>query len=282
MKRSVLKSLLCALVGTGLMGLSISETRASNEGFVEAVRNGVVRIGVQGANKPFSFRDSDGTMKGIDIDLSHSIAKAMGVKLDLIVVTSANRMEFLEQGKIDIMMAGMYDTLDRRKKVAPVLPGYWSTGPTLMAQKGVIKSWDDIAGKPVCGKQGVLYNKAAETKYKARIIAFTESAEAKEALRSKRCVAFIYENALIHADLTSGDWNDYEMPVSILFDNPWVGAVKLEDQNGIWGTFMSGLAYRWQASGYLLELEQKWGLKPTPWLKEQHEKHKWDDSYLNR
>lgn len=246
------------------------------------LENGLVRIGVQGANKPFSYRDADGSLMGVEVDLAKSIADTMGVKLELVVVTSANRMEFLEQGKIDVLVGSMYDTAERRKAVGIIEPGYWSTGPTLMAKKGVIKSWEDIKGKPVCGKQGTLYNKSAETQYGAKIIAFTGNSEAKEALRSQKCVAFIYENASIQADLLSGEWNDYEMPVSIMFDNPWGIAVPLDQKDKLWGTFLSGVAYRWQANGFLLELEEKWKLNPTKWLHDQHAKHKWDDSYLSR
>lgn len=255
---------------------------AAERDFQAVLEDGTVRIGVQGANKPFAFREADGSLAGVEVDLAKSIADSMGVKLELVVVTSANRMEFLEQGKIDVLVGSMYDTAERRKAIGIIEPGYWSTGPTLMAKKGLIKSWDDIRGKPVCGKQGTLYNKSAETLYGAKIIAFTGNSEAKEALRSQKCVAFIYENASIQADLLSGEWNEFEMPVSIMFDNPWGMAVPLDQKDKLWGTFLSGVAYQWQAKGYLLELEKKWQLAPTKWLEEQHAKHEWDESYLTR
>ncbi|MBK3745556.1 transporter substrate-binding domain-containing protein, partial [Paraburkholderia aspalathi] len=210
-----------------------------------------------------------------------NVADTLNVKLEPVVVTSANRMEFLQQGKIDLIIGGMYDTAERRKVIGMIEPAYWTSGPTLMAKKGTIQSWDDIAGKPVCAKQGVAYNKIIELKYKPRIVAFAGNTEGKEALRSGKCIGWLYDDAGIMADIASGEWNDYEMPVSVVYNNPWAAGVALEDQNGPLGVLLSGLGYRWHATGYLEELEKKWGVKPSDWIAAQHEKHRWDESYLN-
>ena len=174
----------------------------------------------------------------------------------------------------------MSDRPDRRQVVGIVEPGYWTSGPNLLAKKGTIKSWKDIKGKPVCGKQGVFYNKIAEVQYGAKIIAFAGNTEAKEALRSGKCVAFVYDDTSISADLASGDWNGYEMPTQTVFSNPWGVAVPIEEENGIWGTFIAGLAYKWHKDGTLLSLEKKWAVKSSDWLKKMHEQLVYDNSYL--
>ncbi|MGB3388737.1 MAG: transporter substrate-binding domain-containing protein [Pseudaminobacter sp.] len=282
MKRnSALKSIvaLTAVLAVGTV-LSANSAQAADTHLQQILERGVVRVGVLGAFKPWSFPAPDGSMQGIEIDLAQSVADALGVKLEPVVVTSANRMQFLQQGKIDVIIGGMYDTAERRKAVGIIEPAYWTSGPTLLAKEGVIKDWQDIAGKPVCAKQGVYYNKMVETEYKATLVAFTGNTEGKEALRSGKCVAWVYDDASIMADLASGEWQGYEMPVSVLFNNPWSAAVPLEEVDKAWGAFMAGMAYRWQASGKLIELEQKWKVKPSEWIAQQHEKAKWDVSYL--
>ncbi|WP_245422313.1 transporter substrate-binding domain-containing protein, partial [Rhodoplanes serenus] len=87
------------------------------------------------------------------------MADTLGVNLEPVVVTSANRMQFLQQGKIDVIIGGMYDTAERRKIIGIIEPAYWTSGPTLMAKEGAIASWEDIKDKPVCAKQGANYNK---------------------------------------------------------------------------------------------------------------------------
>lgn len=244
------------------------------------LERGTLRVGVQGAFKPWSFPSTDGALQGIEIDLAQSVADALGVKFEPVIITSANRMQFLQQGSIDLIIGGMYDTADRRKAVGMIEPAYWTSGPTLLAKKGVIASWDDIAGKPVCGKQGNYYNQLVERELKAKLIAYTGNSEGKEALRAGRCVAWLYDDVSILADLEMPEWEDYEMPVDVLYNNPWASAVPIDELDKGWGTFMTGMAYRWQADGTLIQLAEKWGVKPSAWFAEQHQKHQWDEAYL--
>lgn len=246
----------------------------------EILQRGTVRIGVLGAFKPWSFPDTDGTMQGIEVDLAKSVADTLGVKLETVIVTSANRMQFLQQGKIDAIIGGMYDTAERRKVIGIIEPAYWTSGPTLMAKEGIIKDWKDIKDKPVCAKQGANYNKQVQREYGPRLVSFAGNTEGKAALQAGKCVAWLYDDASIMADLASGEWNGYDMPVPVLFDNPWGAAVPLEDLDKPWGVFMTGMAYEWQADGKLLELEKKWKVKPSQWVADQHKKLQWDESYL--
>jgi polar amino acid transport system substrate-binding protein len=68
------------------------------------------------------------------------------------------------------------------------------------------------------------------------------------------------------ADLASGDYNDYEMPLMTEDDNPWGLAVPREELDNIWGRFMSGMIYHWHTSGRLIELEKKWGIQSTAYV----------------
>ena len=261
---------------TGFAGQAL----ADGSRLQEILERGTLRVGVQGAFKPWSFPSQDGNLQGIEVDLAKSVADALGVQLEPVIITSANRMQFLQQNRSDLIIGGMYDTAERRDVVGMIEPAYWTSGPTLLAKKGVIKSWDDIAGKPVCGKQGNYYNQQVERELKAKLTAFTGNSEGKEALRAGRCVAWVYDDVSIRADLEAPEWQDYEMPVDVLYNNPWAAAVPLEELDKGWGVFMTGMAYRWQAEGTLIELGKKWGVEPSAWFTEQNQKHLWDTAYL--
>ena len=74
-----------------------------------------------------------------------------------------------------------------------------------MSPKAVkIKRWTDLKNQPVCGKQGAFYNKVVTDRYGAKVIAFTGNAEAKQALRDKKCVAWVYDDSSIMSDLSLG------------------------------------------------------------------------------
>ena len=194
-------------------------------------------------------------------------ADAMGVKLEMVAVQSSNRMQFLEQGKIDMMIATMSDRPDRRKIVGITQPNYYTSGTNIMSPKALsFKKWEDLKGKPVCGKQGAFYNKVVTERYGVKVVAFTGNAEAKQALRDKKCVAWVYDDSSIGSDLASGNFNDFEMPLNSEDDNPWGLAVPLKEKDCIFGNFMSGLTFNLHQSGKLIELEKKWGIKPTAYL----------------
>ncbi len=106
------------------------------------------------------------------------------------------------------------------------------------------------------------------------VVAFTGNAEAKQALRDKKCIGFVYDDSSIMADLASGNWEGFGMPMPTEDDNPWALAVPKAEQNCVFGRFMSGMQYNWLKDGTLIELEAKWGIQPTYFLATQKERFK--------
>ena len=248
--------------------VSISNAgRCTNDRWNKVMKRGKIVIGVKADYKPWGYRDSSGKLVGMEVDMAKDVAAAMGVNLALVPVQSSNRMQFLEQGKIDMMIATMSDRVDRRKIVGITQPNYYTSGTNIMSPKALgLTSWEDLRGKPVCGKQGAFYNKIVADRYGAKITAFTGNAEAKQALRDKKCIAWVYDDSSIMSDLSSGSWNDFEMPLPSEDDNPWALAVPLEEKECIFGNFMSGMTYNWHQSGRLIELEKKHGIQATNYL----------------
>lgn len=232
-------------------------------------------VGIKSDAKPWGFIDTDGKLVGMEADMAREVADTIGVDLELVGVQSSNRMQFLEQGKIDLMIATMSDRPDRREIIGVVLPNYYTSGTNIMAPKALgIKEWGQLKDKPVCGKQGAFYNKVIEERHGAKIVAFENNAEAKQALRDKKCVAWAFDDSSIAADLASGEYNDYEMPLKTEDDNPWALAVPLAERDCTFGRFMSGMQFNWLQSGHLGELEKKWGIQESAFLKAQKERFK--------
>ncbi|MBS0561010.1 MAG: transporter substrate-binding domain-containing protein [Proteobacteria bacterium] len=77
---------------------------------------GVLKVGLTGDYKPFSFRDPQtGTFSGIDVDMAEALAKAMGVKLEVVQTSWPTLMADLMAGKYDIGMGGITINLPRLK-----------------------------------------------------------------------------------------------------------------------------------------------------------------------
>ncbi len=279
MLQKVAQLALATVMGLAL-GLLGNQAEAKNDRFERVLERGTLVVGVKADYKPWGFRDPSGKLVGMEVELAQEVADTLGTKLELVPVQSSNRMQFLQQGKIDLLIATMSDRSDRRKVVGIVEPNYYTSGTNVLAKKGAVSNWEDLRDKPVCGKQGAFYNKIVAKRYGADIVAFVGNAEAKQALRDGKCIAWVYDDSSIMADLASGQWDDYEMPLATEDDNPWGLAVPLEERDDLWGRFMAGMVYHWHASGRLIELEKKWGIQPTAYLQKMHEKFRPDLSHL--
>lgn len=273
MLKSVLKAgaaSLVVLAGTAAAVADGHSKQCTNDVWKKVMAAGKVVVGVKADYKPWGFRDSNGDIVGMEIDIAKIAADAMGVELEVVAVQSSNRMQFLEQGKINMMIATMSDRPDRRKIVGITQPNYYTSGTNIMAPKALaFKKWEDLKGKPVCGKQGAFYNKVVTERYGVNVVAFTGNAEAKQALRDKKCVAWVYDDSSIGSDLSSGNFDDFEMPLNSEDDNPWGLAVPLAEKDCVFGNFMSGLTFNLHQSGKMIELEKKWGIKATKYLEDQ-------------
>ncbi|TNF87312.1 MAG: transporter substrate-binding domain-containing protein [Gammaproteobacteria bacterium] len=272
-----IKSIIVSAASAALMLASSASLAAghscSNDVWNKVMKRGKMVVGVKADYKPWGYRDTSGNIVGMEADMAKIAADAMGVELELVAVQSSNRMQFLENGKIDMMIATMSDRPDRRKIVGITQPNYYTSGTNVMSPKAVgIKNWEDLRDKPVCGKQGAFYNKIVTDRYGAKVVAFTGNAEAKQALRDKKCIAWVYDDSSIMSDLSSGNYNDFEMPLNSEDDNPWGLAVPLPEKDCIFGNFMSGLTYNLHQSGKLIELEKKWGIQPTQYLQDQNKR----------
>lgn len=272
-----MKKLLLSVSAAAMMmsaGTAIA-AQCANDVWKKVMSRGKMVVGVKADYKPWGFRNESGGLVGMEIDMAKAAGAAMGVDVELVPVQSSNRMQFLEQGKIDMMIATMSDRPDRRKIVGIVQPNYYTSGTNVMSPKALgLTKWEDLRDKPVCGKQGAFYNKIVTERYGAKVVAFTGNAEAKQALRDKKCIAWVYDDSSIGSDLSSGNWDAFEMPLNSEDDNPWGLAVPLAEKDCIFGNFMSGLSYNWLRNGQLAEWEAKWGIKPTAFLKDQKARFK--------
>src|ERR1700754_1193775 len=81
------------------------------------ITDGKLKVGVVVDYKPWGYRGPNGEFLGLEPEMARDVAKTLGVDVEFVSVNSANRMEFLAQGQIDLMIATMTDNLERRKVV---------------------------------------------------------------------------------------------------------------------------------------------------------------------
>lgn len=236
----------------------------------------VLVVGVKADFKPWGFVDPDGRIVGLEIDLAQDIADRLGVALETVAVTTANRIEFLRQGKIDLILATMSDSPKRRETVGVIEPPYYAGGTAILAPRSLgLKAWTDLRGRRVCGVQGAYYNRRIAELYGAEVVAFAGVPEAQTDLFAGNCVAFVQDSTLITSTLASdAKWAAYESPLPLEDEQVWVLAVPLEERDGPYGRKIAGIVTDWHRAGRLIELERRWGIPATPFVQAQHLRHR--------
>ena len=88
----------------------------------EIKADGKINIGVFSDKNPFGYVDENGEYQGYDVYFAERIGQDLGVKINYVSTEAANRVEYLETGKVDIILANFTVTPERAEKVDFALP----------------------------------------------------------------------------------------------------------------------------------------------------------------
>ncbi|WP_457106228.1 transporter substrate-binding domain-containing protein [Methylobacterium sp. P5_C11] len=259
---------------TAIATLSVPSRSAAADGVDAIKQRGTLIVGVKADYKPFGFRDPSGTIIGLEPDLAADLAKRLGVKLELVPVVSANRIEFLQQGKVDLLIATLSDKPERRRVVQAIDPQYYSDFVNVLLPKtSGITDWAQLKGKPLCATSGAWYNKDVARTYGAEIIAFDGSEKPLFALKQGNCLGYVYDQSMLQGKLLDDDWKaGYALPLKGILDAPWMMAVA--QGNATLQAMVENATKDWMKTGFIVDEEKKWGIEPTAYSKAMHEKYK--------
>ena len=111
----------CSISATSDGGSSSSsDSSASTSGYRtldEIKESGKIVIGVFSDKSPFGYVDENGEYQGYDVELARQIGTDLGVDVEFVSTEAANRVEYLETNKVDIILANFTVTEERAEKV---------------------------------------------------------------------------------------------------------------------------------------------------------------------
>jgi len=121
----------------------------------EVVKAGVIKVGIFEDFPPFASLGTDMQIQGYDVEMANIIAKALGVKAELVGINGQNRIPYLTEGKVDMLLSIGFS--DERAQVidftAPYAPYYIVVmGPREVEVKGPA----DLKGKTIAVNKGTL------------------------------------------------------------------------------------------------------------------------------
>lgn len=232
-------------------------------------RRGTLLAGVKADYPPFGTVDENGKPIGLEHDLARDVARRIGVNLTLVTVSSASRLQKLEEGAVDIVIATQGDTAARRQIATQIEPNYYASGVTLFVPPdSPLRSWADVRGKKVCATQGAYFNREMARRFLLDLQMFGNPRDAKLAVRDKRCVGYLFDNTALAEDILKPEWAGYRMPLPVSLVTPWAIAIGRGENGTDFEALVSDAVADWHRSGHLLDLEKKWGLQPSKFLQD--------------
>jgi polar amino acid transport system substrate-binding protein len=105
-----------------------------------------------GARNPFT-----GQIEGFDIDIARAVAQSLfgdPNRIQLRVITAVQRMPFLQERKVDLVVRNMTITCDRWEQVAFSAEYYHSGQKVLVAKGSEAQTLADLKGERVCAPRG--------------------------------------------------------------------------------------------------------------------------------
>ena len=110
----------------------------------EIKESGTINIGVFSDKSPFGYVDENGEYAGYDVYFAERIGKDLGVDINYVSTEAANRIEYLQTGKVDIILANFTVTEERAEEVDFALPYMNVALGVVSPSDAVIESLDDI------------------------------------------------------------------------------------------------------------------------------------------
>ncbi|WP_255431513.1 transporter substrate-binding domain-containing protein [Undibacterium sp. KW1] len=220
---------------------------------------------------PFGMLDANGVPEGFEHDLAADIAKRLGVQLRKVSVTGSNRLQKLQEGVIDLVIATTGDTEERRQIVTMIEPNYYASGVTLfMPPTANIKDWADTRGHPVCATQGSYFNRVMQQRYLMELQMYNNARDAKLAVKDGRCIGYLFDNTAVINDLANPEWKGYKAPLPPTLNTPWAMAISKNEKGTEFEKMLGDIVADWHRSGFLQEREKAWGIAPSKFLADTH------------
>ncbi|MGN0732067.1 MAG: cysteine ABC transporter substrate-binding protein [Treponema sp.] len=198
MNRLSIKKLIAALI-VGLTALS-AYAKTKYRTVEEIKKSGVIRIAVFSDKKPFGYVDEYGKYQGYDVYFAERLAKDLGVKVKYVPVEAAARVEVLETGKVDIVLANFTVTPARAEKVDFALPYMKCALGVVSNEKDLITSPEQLEGKTLIVSKGTTAETFFTENYpKVNLLKFDQYSEAYNALLDGRGAGLSTDNTEVLA-----------------------------------------------------------------------------------
>lgn len=240
-----------------LMAAAVGTTAASAQALDEIIKRGKIRVAIDISAPPFGIQNDKMQPDGADVETAQLLAKDLGVELEVVPVTSANRIPYLQTKRADLTMSTFSITPERAKAVEFSRP-YGTINAVIFAPKSVqITEAKDLTGKKI----GVARGTTNETDLVAiapqgsQVIRFDDEASAMAALATGQVDA--YSSSEIIARSMIPRYPDKQFESKFLLRRSYYSVATRRGENDLRQWVNTFILFR-QNSGDLGRIYKKW------------------------
>ncbi len=172
----------------------------------EIKESGTLVVGAFSDKNPFGYVDENGNYAGYDIELAERLAQDLGVEIEYVSTEAANRVEYLETSKVDIILANFTVTPERAEAVDFASPymnvalGVVSHDDNVITNLSQIGADDEVI--VITGTTAETY--LTENNPEIKLQKYDTYASAKTAFENKNGVAWANDNTEVIAFANEG------------------------------------------------------------------------------
>ena len=173
-----------------------SEAASSSAAELTTVEAGKLTMATNATFPPYEMTTDTGAFEGIDVDTAQAIAEKLGLELQIDDMEFDAALLSVQQGKADIVMAGVTVT-DERKAVMDFSDSY-ATGiqSIIVPEDSDIATPDDLAGKKIGTQRGTTgYIYCSDDFGDENVVAYDSGLTAVQALNNGQVDAVVIDNA---------------------------------------------------------------------------------------
>jgi len=222
----------------------------------DVISAGKIRVGVIADVAPFGFLGADQKPQGLDIDVANMIGKDLGVSVELVPMTSQNRIPYLVTNKVDILVALLSLTPERAKQIMFTSP-YAATSLGVFGPADTkVSSIADIGTHSIGVARGTTEDTAlTNAAPNANITRFEDNATATAAYESGQVDLYATADILAYAVNNGNGARKMEPKISFGADFAFMGVRAGEFGMLQW---LNSWIYIHKQNGDLAKLTKKW------------------------
>jgi ABC-type amino acid transport substrate-binding protein len=218
---------------------------------------GEIKIGVKYDVPPFGFKNPQtDEIEGFDVDLGRAIADKLGVEPNFIEAISDNRIPFLQDGTVDLVLSTMTINKERDLEIDFSEPYYIARGRILVPQDSDITGIDSLAGKKVCTALGSTYEETIkEQAPKADLRLVDSYSECLELVQNGAVDAVSTDDVILTGMIIQDDSLKLTEGEPLTTE-PYGAGIK--DGDAEFKEFVDGVIEEWKSGGGWAEAYEKW------------------------